>query len=101
MTSPGNLDLEQALADGPDLIADALEKWRVASLEREKIEALLYASVKGGADKITASEIRARINSDPNRYDAVLAEIRAEANYTRLLERHLSNKRRASLRVAF
>ncbi len=33
MTSPGNLDLEAALDAGPDLVADALEKWRMASLD--------------------------------------------------------------------
>lgn len=101
MTSPGNFDLEKALDEGPDLIADALEKWRVASLGREKIEALLYATVKGGSEKITATEIKARINSDPHRYEAVLVEIKAEANYTRLLERHLANKKRAGFRTTY
>lgn len=96
-----NLDLDEALNNLPDDVADALEKWRTATLEREKVEALLYISCRGRSDKITISEIKSIINSDERRYAAVLEEIKAEATYTRLYERLLSMKKRASLRTAF
>lgn len=101
MTSPGNVDLEALLDILPDQVADALEAWRVATLDRERCEALLYAALKGADDGKTATEIKASINSDPARYSAVLEEIKAESNYTRLYEKLLSAKRRASLRTAF
>ena len=93
-------DLESALENLPDQIADALTKWRKATLEREKIEGLLYARLKG-EDKRTGDEIKALIKSDPDRYAAVLVELTAESNYTRLYERLLSFKKLADHRTAF
>jgi hypothetical protein len=85
----------------PDLVAQALEVWRMATLEREKTEALLYLQFKGKGDKRTADELKAMVRSDSSRYEAVLKEIRAESDYTRLYERLLSFKKQASLRTAF
>lgn len=101
MTSPGNLDIEKSLDELPDQVADALEKWRIATLEREKTEALLYAKYKGGIVPLTAPEIKALINSSGERYAAVLNEIKSEANYKRLEEGLMAMKKRASLRVAY
>lgn len=103
MTSPGNLDLEAALETLPDEVAKAQEQWHIFSLDREKMEALLYARFKG-EDKdrsATDTEIKAMVHADGDRYQAVLAEIKAEANYIRVYERLLSVKKRASLRSAF
>lgn len=91
--------LEEILDTLPDKIADALLEWRRSSLNREKFEALLYASIKGKDDGKTASEIKAMINADQGRYDMVLAEIKAEAEYNRLYERLMCQKKIAQLRV--
>lgn len=101
MTSPGNLDLEAALETLPDEVAKAQEQWHIFSLDREKMEALLYARFKGEDKDRSATEIKALVHADGDRYNAVLAEIKAEANYIRVYERLLSIKKRASLRSAF
>lgn len=101
MNSPGNVDLEALLDTLPDLVANALEAWRISTLDREKCEALLYAALKGQDDGKSATEIKAAINADSERYNAVLEEIQKECEYQRLYEKLLSTKRRAALRTAF
>lgn len=101
MNPATNYDIEQALNELPDQVADALEKWRIATLDREKCEALLYAGIKGEDKGKTATEIRADINASQARYESVLEEIKAESNYQRLYEKLLAAKRKASLRTAF
>lgn len=98
---PGNFDTEKQLEDLPDRVADALQAWRIASLEREKLEALLYMRFKGSGEKRTSDEIKAMVRSDALRYEASLKEIGAEVNYNRLYERLMSVKKVASLRTAF
>lgn len=94
-------DLEHALESLPDQIAAALHEWRLATLNRQKVEALLYAKFKGEDKERLATEIKHLIHADGGRYEAVLEEVKAESNYTRLLEKHLSNKKRIGYRTAF
>jgi hypothetical protein len=101
MTSPGNLDIESDLNELPDKVAEALQLWRVATLNREKMEAVLYAGFKASDSDRSATEIKACINASESRYSSVLEEIKCECEYQRLYERLLSAKKRASLRVAF
>lgn len=96
-----NVELEQALFNLPDQVADALVKWRTASLERERAEAKLYLHFKSEGDKRTSDEIKAMVRSDSGRYEVVLKEIEAEVEYNRLNDRLLSFKKMASLRVAY
>jgi len=96
-----NSDIEEALENLPDQIADALESWRRSTLEREKIEALCYLEYKGQDEDRTSTEIRALVHSDSGRYTAVLDEIKAESNYNRLYERLMAMKKKADLRTAF
>ena len=70
------------------------------TLEREKCEALLFLKFRAG-EKRTVDEIKALVRSDGGRYQAVLNELTAESEYTRLYERLLAAKRRASLRTAY
>lgn len=93
-------DLEQALEDLPDQVAAALRKWREMTLEREKVEAILYIKFRG-EDRRTSDEVKALVKSDSERYKAVVAEFTAESEYTQLYERLLSFKRLASHREAF
>lgn len=101
MSVPGNMDIEGDLEKLPDQVAEALQLWRVATLNREKLEAVLYAGFKGNDPQRTATEIKACINASESRYNSVLEEIKCETEYTRLYEKLLSAKKRASLRTAF
>jgi hypothetical protein len=96
-----NVDLEHQLEVLPDLIADELIKWRTATLEREKMEALLYLRFKGEDKDRSATEIKALIHSNNDRYNFVLEEVKAEANYDRLYERLMGVKKLADLRTAY
>lgn len=100
MGGSNNAQLEADLESLPDEVAAALMAWRIATLDREKAEALLYARFKAEGDR-TATEIKSFINASPERYEAVLGEILAESGYTRLLEKLLSAKKLASLRTAY
>lgn len=93
--------LEEQLEKLPDIVADSLVVWREITLQREKMEALLYLSVKAQSPDDSATQIKAKINSSDERFQAVLKEIKAEGNYKRLEERLLCAKKLASLRTAF
>ena len=96
-----NTDTEEALESLPDLVADALEDWRRATLMREKEEALLYLRFKGEDNERSATEIKALVHSSDSRYLACLDELKAESKYERLYERLMSKKKIADLRTAF
>lgn len=93
--------IEDQLDKLPDAVADALSVWRIATLQREKIEAMLHLKFKAGEGKLTAGDLKAAINNNQERYDMMLKEIVAESQYNRLYERLLAVKRRASLRTAY
>lgn len=94
-------NLDEKLEALPDQVAQSLEKWEISTLNREKTEAVLFAMIKGRDDTKSATEIKMEIQGHPERYEAVLSEIKAKAQYTLLYERLLSAKKRASLRTAF
>ncbi len=95
-----NADVIETLTDLPDLVADSLETWRIATLNRERAEALLFLRFRAEQDR-TVQEIKSLVNSDPERYEAVLNEIKTESLYNRLYEKLLSAKKIASLRTAY
>ena len=96
-----NDDLDKSLEDLPDKVADALEAWRRATLEREKTEALLHLRFKADEVKHTQDDLKAFIRASEERFEACLTELKAEAAYERLYERLLSFKKRADLRTAY
>lgn len=96
-----NSELETELERLPDKVAAALQSWRIATLEREKTDALLHARFKGQREGLTATDLKALINADPGHYQAVLDEIRTESEYKRLDEVLMAKKKLASLRTAF
>lgn len=100
-----NQDLDRDLERGPEAVAHALSEWRKATYERKKKEALLYAEFKGKAsldgERLTSTDIKHMIISDPSMCESILAEITAEAEYKRVEEKHLANKKKASLRTAY
>lgn len=97
----GNAQLETELESLPEEVATALVNWRTATLNREKIEALAYLRFKGEDKERSATEIRALVHADSDRYQAVLDELIAEGKYTKLYENLMSAKRLANLRTAF
>ena len=94
-------NIEETLLELPDKVAAALEKWETATLEREFTDAKMFAKIKAEDEKKSATEIKMEIQGNGNHYQAVLFEIQAHAEYTRLYEQLLAGKRRASLRTAF
>lgn len=94
-------NIEETLLELPDQVASALEKWEIATLNREKTDALLFSMIRGKDENKSATEIKMEIQAHPDHYEFVLSEIKAHANYTRLYEQLLAGKRRASLRTAF
>lgn len=94
------MNIEESLEQLPDIVADKLVEWRKASLWRESKEAVLYLKYKGAEGK-TATEIKALINANDERYAVILEEIKAEGEYNRYYERLMSAKKLASLRTAF
>jgi hypothetical protein len=101
MNFNSNGDLEDALEKGGDLIADAQKKWELSVLDRQRAEALLCAKFRAEGPERTSTQVKEMMQADQSHYDAVLKEIEAKSEYTRLYERHLSNKKKASLRSAF
>lgn len=95
-----NAQLEADLETLPDEVSTVLMNWRIATLNRERVESLLHARLRADTTR-TMADIKSSINGDPDRYEAVLNEIKAEAEHTRLLERLLCAKKLASLRTAF
>lgn len=93
-------NLDEILDKAPDQVADALEDWRMKTLQREKAEALLYLEFKAKETKLTADEVKSHVRSSQGYFDAKLAELKAEAKHQRLYERLLSAKHRARMRVA-
>ena len=98
---PIQSDMEQALSNLPDQVADALLKWRMATLEREKTDAKLYLSFKVGGGKRTGDDLKAMVRDDDEHFRTVLEEAKAESNFVRLNERLLAWKKLASMRAAF
>ena len=96
-----NMEVMEALEEGPDKVADALLEWRKASLIRERKEAMLYLQFKSAEGKRTAGEIEAMVDADDERYTLRLQEAMKESEYHRFLEKLLAAKKMADLRTAF
>ncbi len=94
------MTLEEELDRGPDLVAEAQKKWEMATLKRQETEALLYAKLKLENPDISATGIKYMIQASDARSGAVEFEVLMKSEYSRLYERHLSNKLKARLRVA-
>lgn len=96
-------DINAVLVDYPDKVADALEDWRMAALERERMEAKTYLTLKANnaVNKITESWLENMVIDDTEVYKARLTEIKAETSYQRVLEKLLCAKKRAAIREAF
>lgn len=94
-------NLERQLEELPDLIYKAKLEWRTQTRDRKRVDALLRARFKMENHDRNSADLKALIESDSTHYEACLKEDVAEAEYERLYEKHMSNKKIASLRTAF
>lgn len=93
--------LQADLETLPDQIGSFLLEWRRRTLEREKKEALLNLKFKGEDPSRTATEIKAMVHADDERFKVCLDEARAEAQYTKAYETLMAAKRLAGIREAY
>ncbi len=100
---PGRPTTEDELTNLPDLVADALGKWRFKTAEkkREWARLLLTFKAKQAAEELTMTELKAMVQNDQGYYQICLDEIMEESRYVRLYERLMCSKRIASMRTAF
>ena len=96
----GDPFLFEQLETGPEKVRKALLDWRRASLDREQKEALLYLEFRGEDKERTASDIKALVNRDGERYKAKLNEAVCESEYEKVYESLMCAKKMADLRVA-
>jgi hypothetical protein len=87
----------------PDKVAEALERFRTAGVEKDRVYARAYLEFKArsAGEKITASEIESMVKADQRYYEAALDEITAESGYVKAHERLMAAKKQASMRAAF
>lgn len=65
----------------PEIIAKALMAWDAAKLEKEKIEAELFADFRLSDPKASVAEIQAKIHASQKRLDAATNEIIKKSDY--------------------
>lgn len=94
-------ELQEDLKSLPDQVASFLFVWRQKTLEREKKEALLSLRFKVENPSRMATEIKAMVHADDERFKVCLDEARAEAQYTKVYEILMAAKRLAGIREAF
>lgn len=98
-----NKEIDLILSVYPDLVADAFLNYRMAEAETKRVGAKLYLEFKAintGKD-LKETHIKSLVANDQRFYEAQMAEIAAEAKYTRLYETLMSAKKLAGLRTAF
>lgn len=97
--------LNNVLETYPDLVATALEQWKRAEIETERLEASVYFQLKGQAElegeKVTEKWLERKIALNEEVYAAKMVELMAEANYQRLYETLMSCKKLAQIRAAY
>lgn len=96
-----NGELEESLEELPDLIHEAKIRWGVLKLDREKIEAMISNGIRGENPDITATHMKEKLHLNADRYEACLAELKAEAQYEFLYEKLMTKKKLCDLRTAF
>lgn len=100
-----NADIEKALSDLPDQVADALFAWRKAEADRARLEGEVWLRIKedsaGTGEKLTSEDLRAKVKSHPACFEARILEANTEAVHARLYERLMALKRTSAMRAAF
>lgn len=87
----------------PDQVADALELFKKAGIEKERLHAKTFLEIKArsAGEKITIAEIEAMVKADLECYKAALYEVEMESLYMKFYEKLMAAKKQASMRAAF
>lgn len=95
--------IEEDLESLPDLVADALGKWRFKEAEKKREGARLLLTFKAqhAGQGLTMTELKAMVQNDQGYYQICLDEIMEESRYVRLYEKLMAAKKNASMRAAF
>lgn len=97
-------EIVEVLGKYPDLSAEALKRWKIATLERKRVASKIYLEAKAkaaGSDKITVKELEMMVERDDDHYKACLEEILAESDHMKLYEKLMSAKKMANIRAGF
>lgn len=97
-------EIVQVLGEYPDKTASALERWKKATLERQRYASKLYLETKARAasgEKVTVKELEMIVEANDGHYSLCLEEIVAEAEHMRLYEKLMAAKKMASIRAGF
>lgn len=97
-------EISVILSEYPDLVADALEKYRKVQAEAKRVFSSKYLILKSqtaSEEGITETFLKHSIEADIEYYKAKLNEIIAEAEHQRLYETLMCAKKLASLRAAY
>lgn len=94
---------EEDLNTLPDLVADALLKWRTKTALKKHTAANLLLTFKAqhAGQEITMTELKAMVNNDTDYYKICMDEVVSESDYVRLYEKLMASKKQASLRTAY
>jgi len=96
-------EIYEILGTYPDKTAEALERWKLATLERERHGSKLYLELKAMAagEKGTVKELEMKVESDDKYYGLRMGEIKAEAEHMKAYEKLMAAKKMASIRAGF
>lgn len=94
-------DLEEALEQGPIAVSNALKVWRTKTHEKKRLESTISAEARLNNPEITTAVLRDLVRMNKWYDEACTEEIIAEAEYKRVDEKHLSNKRLAAMRAGY
>lgn len=97
-------EIVEILGTYPDKTAEALKRWKEATLERKRIAAKVYLEIKAksaGGEKLTVKEIEMMVEQNTDHYKACLEEILAESEHMKLYEKLMSAKKMANIRAGF
>lgn len=98
-----NAEIEVAMGNLPDTVADALYSYKSAIIDKERLCAKTFLEIKArsAGEKITVAEIEAMVRADLDCYKASLNEVEKESEYVRFNEKLMAAKKLAALRTAF
>lgn len=98
---PRDVGISKALQELPEKISKALEDWDIAKIKRRKKAATLHLDFKINNPNSTTADLEAMVNENDEFCDLCLKEAVARANYKRLDEELMAQKKLGSMRNEF
>lgn len=94
-------NIEELLSELPEKVSLALKEWRIKTIEKKRIEAVLYLKYKLEIPGITKDGINAHTELNPEHHEKVVEEINAEVKYKELSDEQMAVKKKAGLRIQY